>query len=135
MHSIIHRHVGSRKNDDRLFQFGRWRERNRDFADTAKGCHIQSRGLVIDSNLYKLDWTSKTHSFQVITIEHDVLKEGKLGLRKFMEERGYIFYRTVSDANFVAGDSIFVHHSVQLTEAQLAIVGTDTDDFRRPSRN
>ena len=76
-----------------------------------------------------------TFYFQVLTIEHDVLKEGKLGLRAFMEERDYIFYRTVADDHFVAGDSIFVHKSVKLTAAQLAIVGTDNEDFQRPARN
>lgn len=52
-----------------------------------------------------------------------------------MEDRGYIFYRTVSDAQFAAGDSIFVHKSVQLTAAQLEIVGTDNDNFQQPPRN
>ena len=58
-----------------------------------------------------------------------------MGVRKFMEDRGYIFYRTVSDANFAAGDSIFVHKSVELTEAQLAVVGTDDDNYSRNPRN
>ena len=79
---------------------------------------------------------SKFGPLQVITITHGALREGKLGLRKFMEDRGYIFYRTVSDAEFAASDSIFVHNSVKLSEAQLAIVGTDNDNFQpRPPRN
>ena len=64
-----------------------------------------------------------------------MLKEGKLGLRKFMEDRGYIFYRTVADPRFIAGDSVFVHKSVKLTKEQLAIVGTDNDTYKRATRN
>ncbi|CAG7721362.1 unnamed protein product [Allacma fusca] len=63
--------------------------------------------------------------FKVITIEHVVLREGKVGLRKFMESKGYIFYRTVVDRNFLAGDSIFIHSSVQLTKGQKARIGEE----------
>ena len=50
-----------------------------------------------------------------------------------MEDRGYVFYRTVADRNFFAGDSVFVHKSVN--KEQLAIVGTDNYTYVRRSRN
>ena len=137
MCSFIHHPVGTGTHNNRLFQFGRGRERDWDSKDTPAGCHIQSNSHLwfpSTCDLQQLILTTTFISFQVTTIEHDVLKEGKLGLRKFMEERGYIFYRTVSDPDFVAGDSIFVHNSVQLTKEQLAIVGTDDDPFWRPPR-
>jgi len=71
--------------------------------------------------------------FKVITVEH-VLPEGKLGLRKFMESKGYIFFRTVVDAGFFAGDSIFIHSSVELTPEQKARIGEEDSDLHRPPR-
>lgn len=53
------------------------------------------------------DWSSQT-----LSVEFNHVSAGKAGLRKVMEDKGYVVVGEVSHPQGLANDFIFVHHSL-----------------------